>query len=179
MCSLCHNVHKHGVGRRQRGPGWCIAAAHRYSTGDEEGPTANPTCYPRHGTFLGRTMLQTRWPRRIAARSLARLANRTSGFPRGACATPSGCHSPPLMPLGGTQQRRGGSCGPCGERAHVQRTTRWTGWAPIGGLASGFELLVHVQGVVVAVNRGHTNRPGVDGVSALLDTGRVRAFAPW
>ena len=42
-----------------------------------------------------------------------------------------------------------------------------------GRLASGFRLLVHLQGVLVAVNRGHKHLPGLDGLSGLLDTGRV------
>ena len=42
-----------------------------------------------------------------------------------------------------------------------------------GGLASGFRLLVHLQGVLVADNRGHNRLPGLDAISALLDTSRV------
>ena len=100
----------------------------RYGIGGEGGPTATPTCCLCHGTFLERGRLQTGWqPRRIAARSLARLVTKTSAFPRGASATPSG-QSPPPVPLGGMQQRCTLRERPLSEAGSDTRGHLWVTW---------------------------------------------------
>ena len=77
------------------------------------------------------------------------------------------------MPLGGTQNQ--GVDFPARVVQGAPRSVPHVGQDrhQFGRFASSFWLLVHLQGVLVAVNRGHSRLPGLDAVTGLQDTGRV------